>query len=331
LLVEMDGFESSEGVILISATNRPDVLDPALLRSGRFDRQVVVPVPDVKGREEILKVHTRKTPLTPGVNLSILARGTPGFSGADLENLVNEAALLAARLGRDLIDMADFEAAKDKVMMGTERRSMIISEEERKNTAYHEAGHTLVARLLPGTDPIHKVTIIPRGRALGLTQQLPIDEKHTYPRDFLMNNLVIYLGGRVAEELILKQITTGAGNDLERATELARKMICEWGMSAELGPLTFGKKEEQIFLGREIAQHRDYSEETARKIDQEVKRLILDAYRKAQELLGENLETLNRLAQLLLEKETLDGETIDAVIKGKEGVEGPSQGLRLEA
>jgi cell division protease FtsH len=325
----MDGFESSEGVILISATNRPDVLDPALLRSGRFDRQVVVPVPDVKGREEILKVHTRKTPLTPGVNLSILARGTPGFSGADLENLVNEAALLAARLGRDLIDMADFEAAKDKVMMGTERRSMIISEEERKNTAYHEAGHTLVARLLPGTDPIHKVTIIPRGRALGLTQQLPIDEKHTYPRDFLMNNLVIYLGGRVAEELILKQITTGAGNDLERATELARKMICEWGMSTELGPLTFGKKEEQIFLGREIAQHRDYSEETARKIDLEVKRLILDAYQKAQDLLRENLETLNRLAQLLLEKETLDGETIDAVIKG-EGVGGSSQGLRLE-
>ena len=318
LLVEMDGFESSEGVILISATNRPDVLDPALLRSGRFDRQVVVPVPDVKGREEILKVHTRKTPLTPGVNLSILARGTPGFSGADLENLVNEAALLAARLGRDLIDMADFEAAKDKVMMGTERRSMIISEAERKNTAYHEAGHTLVARLLPGTDPIHKVTIIPRGRALGLTQQLPIDEKHTYPRDFLMNNLVIYLGGRVAEELVLKQITTGAGNDLERATELARKMICEWGMSTELGPLTFGKKEEQIFLGREIAQHRDYSEETARKIDLEIKVLILNAYEKAQSLLKENQETLHRLAQLLLDKETLDGDMIDSIIKGQE-------------
>ncbi len=318
LLVEMDGFESSEGVILISATNRPDVLDPALLRSGRFDRQVVVPVPDVKGREEILKVHTRKTPLAGGVNLNILARGTPGFSGADLENLVNEAALLAARIGRDLVDMADFETAKDKVMMGTERRSMIISEEERKNTAFHEAGHTLVARLLPGTDPIHKVTIIPRGRALGLTQQLPIDEKHTYPKDFLLNNLVIFLGGRAAEELVLEQMTTGAGNDLERATELARKMVCEWGMSEELGPLTFGKKEEQIFLGREIAQHRDYSEETARRIDQEVKRLVLEAYDKAQTLLKDNLAILRLLAQSLLEKETLDGETIDRIIQGKE-------------
>ena len=325
LLVEMDGFESSEGVILISATNRPDVLDPALLRSGRFDRQVVVPVPDVKGREEILKVHTRKTPLAGGVNLNILARGTPGFSGADLENLVNEAALLAARLGRDLVDMADFETAKDKVMMGTERKSMIISEEERKNTAFHEAGHTLVARLLPGTDPIHKVTIIPRGRALGLTQQLPIDEKHTYPKNFLLNNLVIFLGGRAAEELVLEQLTTGAGNDLERATELARKMICEWGMSEELGPLTFGKKEEQIFLGREIAQHRDYSEETARKIDQEVKRLILEAYDKAQTLLKENLEILHRLAQSLLEKETLDGETIDRIIQGKEEPDASNQ------
>ena len=322
LLVEMDGFESSEGVILIAATNRPDVLDPALLRSGRFDRQVVVPVPDVKGREEILKVHTRKTPLAPGVNLEVLARGTPGFSGADLENLVNEAALQAARLGRDTVTMEDFEAAKDKVMMGTERRSMIISEKERRNTAYHEAGHTLVARLLPGTDPIHKVTIIPRGRALGLTQQLPIDEKHTYPRDYLMNNLVIYMGGRVAEELVLGEVTTGAGNDLERATELARKMVCEWGMSPELGPLTFGKKEEQIFLGREIAQHRDYSEETARRIDQEVKRLILDAYEKARRLLTENQETLQRLARMLLEKETLDGETIDAVIQGKIGPQG---------
>jgi cell division protease FtsH len=319
LLVEMDGFESSEGVILISATNRPDVLDPALLRSGRFDRQVVVPVPDVKGREEILKVHTRKTPLAEGVNLNILARGTPGFSGADLENLVNEAALLAARLGRDQVSMADFETAKDKVMMGTERRSMIISEEERKITAYHEAGHTLVARMLPGTDPIHKVTIIPRGRALGLTQQLPIDEKHTYPKNFLLNNLVIYLGGRAAEEMVLEQMTTGAGNDLERATELARKMVCDWGMSEELGPLTFGKREEQIFLGREIAQHRDYSEETARKIDQEVKRLILEAYDKAQTLLKENVDNLHRLAQTLLEKETLDGETIDRIIQGKEG------------
>ena len=305
-----------KGVILISATNRPDVLDPALLRSGRFDRQVVVPVPDVKGREEIFKVHTRKTPLAEGVNLSILARGTPGFSGADLENLVNEAALLAARLGKEKVDMNDFEMSKDKVMMGTERRSMIISEEERRNTAYHEAGHTLVAKMLPGTDPIHKVTIIPRGRALGLTQQLPIDEKHTYPKGFLMNNLVIFLGGRVAEELVLEQLTTGAGNDLERATELARKMVCEWGMSDELGPLTFGKKEEQIFLGREIAQHRDYSEETARKIDLEVKKLILESYQKAKDILAENLEVLHRLAQSLLEKESLDGDTIDRLIQG---------------
>jgi cell division protease FtsH len=316
LLVEMDGFESSEGVILISATNRPDVLDPALLRSGRFDRQVVVPVPDVKGREDIFKVHTRKTPLAEGVNLSILARGTPGFTGADLENLVNEAALLAARLGKEKVDMNDFEMSKDKVLMGAERRSMIISEEERRNTAYHEAGHTLVAKMLPGTDPIHKVTIIPRGRALGLTQQLPIDEKHTYPKGFLMNNLVIFLGGRVAEELVLEQLTTGAGNDLERATELARKMVCEWGMSDELGPLTFGKKEEQIFLGREIAQHRDYSEETARKIDLEVKKLILESYEKAKNILAENLEVLHRLAQSLLEKESLDGDTIDRLIQG---------------
>jgi cell division protease FtsH len=315
LLVEMDGFESSEGVILISATNRPDVLDPALLRSGRFDRQVVVPVPDVKGREEILKVHTRKTPLAEKVNLSILARGTPGFSGADLENLVNEAALMAARLNRDKVDMTDFETAKDKVLMGTERRSMIISEEEKRNTAYHEAGHTLVARLIPGTDPIHKVTIIPRGRALGLTQQLPLDEKHTYPKDYLLNNITIFLGGRVAEELVLEQLTTGAGNDLERATELARKMVCDWGMSPELGPLTFGKKEEQIFLGREIAQHRDYSEETARKIDLEVKKLILESYDRARNLIGGNLEKLHRLAQNLLEKETLDGETIDRIIQ----------------
>jgi len=316
LLVEMDGFESSEGVILISATNRPDVLDPALLRSGRFDRQVVVPVPDVKGREEIFKVHTRKTPLAEGVNLSILARGTPGFTGADLENLVNEAALLAARFGKEKVDMNDFETSKDKVLMGAERRSMIISEEEKRNTAYHEAGHTLVAKMLPGTDPIHKVTIIPRGRALGLTQQLPIDEKHTYPRNFLMNNLVIFLGGRVAEELVLEQLTTGAGNDLERATELARKMVCEWGMSDELGPLTFGKKEEQIFLGREIAQHRDYSEETARKIDLEVKKLILESYEKAKNILAENLEVLHRLAQGLLEKESLDGDAIDRLIQG---------------
>ena len=317
LLVEMDGFESSEGVILISATNRPDVLDPALLRSGRFDRQVVVPVPDVKGREEIFKVHTRKTPLAEGVNLSILARGTPGFTGADLENLVNEAALLAARLGKEKVDMNDFEMSKDKVLMGAERRSMIISEEERRNTAYHEAGHTLVAKMLPGTDPIHKVTIIPRGRALGLTQQLPIDEKHTYPKGFLMNNLVIFLGGRVAEELVLEQLTTGAGNDLERATELARKMVCEWGMSDKIGPLACGQKEDQIFLGREFARHRDYSEETARLIDDEIREIVTQSYERAKGILNGNMATLHRLANTLLEKEVLDGFQIDQIIKSE--------------
>ena len=316
LLVEMDGFESTEGVILISATNARMFLIRPFCVPADLTGRWWCPVPDVKGREEIFKVHTRKTPLAEGVNLSILARGTPGFSGADLENLVNEAALLAARLGKEKVDMSDFETSKDKVLMGAERRSMIISEEEKRNTAYHEAGHTLVAKMLPGTDPIHKVTIIPRGRALGLTQQLPIDEKHTYPKDFLMKNLVIFLGGRVAEELVLKQLTTGAGNDLERATELARKMVCEWGMSDELGPLTFGKKEEQIFLGREIAQHRDYSEETARKIDLEVKKLILESYEKAKNILAENLEVLHRLAQSLLEKESLDGDTIDRLIQG---------------
>ncbi|MGC2434553.1 MAG: ATP-dependent zinc metalloprotease FtsH, partial [Desulfobaccales bacterium] len=267
LLVEMDGFEANEGVILIAATNRPDVLDPALLRPGRFDRQVVVPVPDLKGREAILKVHTRRTPLSDSVDLSILARGTPGFSGADLENLANEAALFAARRGNESVAMEDFEQAKDKVLMGTERRSLILSERERRNTAYHEAGHTLVARLSPGADPIHKVTIIPRGQALGLTQQLPLDERHTYSKDFLVSALTVLLGGRAAEELVFQQFTTGAGNDLERATDLARKMVCNWGMSDELGPVTFGKKEEHIFLGREFAQSKDFSEETARLID----------------------------------------------------------------
>jgi len=317
LLVEMDGFESNEGVILIAATNRPDVLDPALLRPGRFDRQIVIPIPDVKGREEILKVHTKKTPLADDVDLSLLARGTPGFTGADLENMVNEAALLAARLGKERVDMSDFEQAKDKVLMGVERKSMIIPFEERRITAYHEAGHTLVAKMIPGTDPIHKVTIIPRGRALGITQQLPLDEKHTYPKDYLMNNIAVMMGGRVAEELVLHIQTTGAGNDIERSTELARKMVCEWGMSERLGPLTFGKKEEEIFLGREFARHRDYSEETARLIDSEVRSIVHQGYEKAKEIIQQNLEILHRLANTLLEKEVLDGRQIDLIISAK--------------
>jgi cell division protease FtsH len=316
LLVEMDGFESNEGVILIAATNRPDVLDPALLRPGRFDRQVVVPVPDVKGREEILKVHSQRTPLAEDVRLALLARGTPGFTGADLENLVNEAALLAARLGKERVEMADFEHAKDKVLMGVERKSMIIPLEERRITAFHEAGHTLVAIMIPGTDPIHKVTIIPRGRALGITQQLPIDEKHTYPKDYLLNNISVMMGGRAAEELVLNNQTTGAGNDIERSTEIARKMVCEWGMSEKLGPLTFGKKEEEIFLGREFAQHRDYSEETARVIDDEVKTIVSQGYEKAKEIINANVAILHKLANTLLEKEVLDGNQIETIIKG---------------
>jgi len=316
LLVEMDGFESSDGVILISATNRPDVLDPALMRPGRFDRQVVVPVPDVRGREEILKVHSTKTPLSDEVDMSVIARGTPGFTGADLENLVNEAALLAARKGKDNLEMFDFEEAKDKVLMGAERRSMIISEDEKENTAFHEAGHTLVAKLLPGTDPIHKVTIIPRGRALGLTQQLPIDEKHTYSKEFLKNSIAVLMGGREAEELIFNHMTTGAGNDIERATDLARKMVCEWGMSEKLGPLSFGKKDEQIFLGREIAQHKDYSEKTAEEIDKEVTVIVMEGLETAKKLLSENIDTLRRLAETLLERESLSGDEIDRVVKG---------------
>ena len=315
LLVEMDGFESNEGVILISATNRPDILDPALLRPGRFDRQVLVPVPDIKGREGILKVHSKKMPIADDVDLSVVARGTPGFSGADLENLVNEAALLAARYNKERLENSDFEEAKDKVMMGSERKSMIISDEEKRNTAYHEAGHTLVARMIPGTDPIHKVTIIPRGRALGLTQQLPIDEKHTYPRTYLLSNLAVLMGGRAAEELVLDDMTTGAGNDIERATDMARKMICEWGMSETLGPLMFGKKEEQIFLGREFAQHRDYSEKTAEAIDNEIKRLVIDAYESAKGILVEHDSALHALAESLLEKETLDATDVDKIIK----------------
>jgi len=315
LLVEMDGFEANEGVILLAATNRPDVLDPALLRPGRFDRRVVVPRPDVKGREGILRVHIRRVPLAPDVDISVLARGTPGFTGADLENLVNEAALLAARNNKDKVDMGDFELAKDKVLMGSERKSMIISDEEKRITAYHEAGHALVAKLLPGTDPVHKVTIIPRGMALGLTQQLPIDEKHTYPREYLLSNLTILFGGRVAEELVLHHMTTGAGNDIEKATELAHRMVCEWGMSEKLGPMTFGKKEEQIFLGRDFTQQQDYSEGTAVEIDAEVRRIIVDCYQRAKNLLSDNLELLHKIAQKLLEKEVLDGSEIDALVR----------------
>ncbi len=316
LLVEMDGFETNAGVIIIAATNRPDVLDPALLRPGRFDRQVIVPQPDVKGRLEILKVHTKNKPIDEKVNLDEIARGTPGFSGADLENLVNEAALLAARTGKTSVEKSDFEAAKDKVLMGVERKSMIISDTEKKNTAYHEAGHALVAQLTPGTDPLHKVSIIPRGRALGVTQQLPIDDRYTYSKDYLMKALAVLMGGRAAEEIALQHMTTGAGNDLERATDLARKMVTEWGMSDKLGPLTFGKKEEQIFLGREIARHKDYSEKTAVDIDEEVKSIVFEAYKKAKDLLTENRDLLEVFANTLLEKETLDGPEIDALING---------------
>jgi cell division protease FtsH len=315
LLVEMDGFETNEGVILIAASNRPDVLDPALLRPGRFDRRVVVPRPDVKGREGILRVHTRRVPVADNVNVELLARQTPGFAGADLENLVNEAALLAARKNRERVDMADFEVAKDKVMMGAERRSMIISDEERRNTAYHESGHALVAALVPGADPVHKVTIIPRGMALGLTQQVPLDDRHTYAKTYLLNNLAILFGGRAAEELILGHMTTGAGNDIERATELARKMVCEWGMSEKLGPMTFGKKEEEIFLGRDFTQKADYSESTAVQIDGEVRRVIMDAYERAKLLLRRNVEVLHKMAEALLERESLDGAEIDEILR----------------
>jgi cell division protease FtsH len=316
LLVEMDGFESNEGVILIAATNRPDVLDPALLRPGRFDRRVVVPRPDVKGREEILRVHTRKVPIADNVDLSILARGTPGFSGADLANLVNEAALWAARQNRKLVTMDDFEMSKDKVLMGAERRSMILSEDEKKNTAYHEAGHALVAAMTPGADPLHKVTIIPRGMALGVTMQLPIDDKHTYTREFLESQLAVLMGGRAAEEIFLQHITTGAGNDIERGTEIARQMVCEWGMST-LGPLTFGKKEEAIFLGREIAQHRDYSEDTAIKIDAEVRGIVTGAYTRARNILETHRDALERIAHGLLEREVLDANEMRLLIDGK--------------
>ena len=324
LLVELDGFESNEGVIVVSATNRPDVLDPALLRPGRFDRQIIVATPDVKGREAILGIHTRKIVLAKDVDLSIIARGTPGFSGADLANLANEAALVAARREKKEIEMDDFEHAKDKVLMGAERRSMIIPLQERKNAAYHEAGHALVARMIPNADPIHKVTIIPRGMALGITQQLPIDERHTYSREYLLDNVTILLGGRVAEELVLNHMTTGAGNDIERATAIVRKMVCEWGMSEKLGPLNYGKNEEHIFLGREIGRHRDFGENTAQEIDGELRKLITDCYDRAKGLLVERINALHTIANALLDKETLDGPEIDTIIKDSLNGEGDS-------
>jgi cell division protease FtsH len=318
LLVEMDGFESNEGVIIVSATNRPDILDPALLRPGRFDRRVVVPSPDLRGRFGILKVHTRKTPLSEDVNLENIARGTPGFSGADLENLVNEAALLAARFNQNLINQRDLELAKDKVLMGSERKSMIISEEQKRLTAYHESGHTLLAKLLPKTDPVHKVSIIPHGMALGIMQQLPTEDRYTMSKTYAENQICVLLGGRLAEELVLKEQTTGAGQDIERATEMARRMVCEWGMSDRLGPLSFGKKEEQIFLGREIAQHRDYSEQTAQQIDAEVRHIVEEAFQRGKKLIQENLDILHRLAQALLTFESLDGPDVDKLIQGLE-------------
>ena len=342
LLVEMDGFESNEGVILVAATNRPDVLDPALLRPGRFDRRVVVGRPDVKGREMILKVHTRKTPLADDVDLTVVARGTPGFAGADLANLVNEAALVAARQNRKVVTQFDFELAKDKVMMGVERKSLIISDEEKCNTAYHEGGHALVAAMIPNADPVHKVTIIPRGMALGVTMQLPLDDKHSYSKDYLESQLAILMAGRIAEEIFMKHVTTGAGNDIERATEMARKMVCEWGMS-ELGPLSFGKKEEQIFLGREIAQHRDFSEETAVRIDEQVKKLVMNAYDRARSIIEQYSEALVRIAEALLEREVLDGAEVKLLIDGQPlaniqpppaaptGPDSPQQVIRPEA
>ena len=317
LLVEMDGFESNDGVILIAATNRPDVLDPALLRPGRFDRRVVVSRPDVRGREGILQVHTRKIPLAEDVDLSVVARATPGFSGADLANLVNEAALMAARANQKFVTMRDFEYAKDKVLMGAERKSLIITEEEKKVTAYHEAGHALLAALVPHADPLHKVTIIPRGMALGLTQQLPNEEKHNWTKEALDARIAVFMGGRIAEEMTFRQITTGAQNDIEQATEMARKMVCEWGMSESLGPLTYGKKEEQIFLGKEFNRHQDYSEATAQKIDTEVKRVVTEQYTRATRILTENRDALERIAEALLEHEVLDARQLKHLIAGE--------------
>ena len=317
LLVEMDGFESNDGVILISSTNRPDVLDPALLRPGRFDRRVIVGRPDVRGREEVLRVHVKKVPLSEDVDLRVLARGTPGFTGADLANMVNEAAISAARANRKVATMYDFESAKDKVLMGAERRSMLLTDEEKRTTAYHESGHAVVAALRDHADPLHKVTIIPRGMALGLTMQLPEDEQHTVSKEYLETQLAILMGGRCAEEIFLNQMTTGAGNDIERATELARKMVCEYGMS-RLGPLTFGKKEEQIFLGREISQHRDFSEETARQIDSEVRMLVDNGYQSAHSLLENNQPLMHRMSKALLDRESLDAAELKLLIEGKD-------------
>jgi len=324
LLVEMDGFESHEGIILMAATNRPDVLDPALLRPGRFDRQVVVPRPDVRGREEILKVHSRNTPLDDNVELSVIARSTPGFSGADLENLVNESALHAARFNRMKIIMEDFEYAKDKVIMGAERKSLIISDSEKKITAYHEAGHALVARLTPGTDPIHKVTIIPRGMALGVTQQLPVEDRYTLSRTNLNATIMVLLGGRAAEELVFGERTSGAGNDLERVSEIARRMVCEWGMSEKVGPITFGKGDEQVFLGKDISKQKDYSEETAIDIDNEKKLIVTNNYEKAKTLLEDNIDLLHKVAEVLLDQEVIDGKELDELIKNNKPEQHPS-------
>jgi cell division protease FtsH len=319
LLVEMDGFESNDGVIIIAATNRPDVLDPAILRPGRFDRRITVPRPDVRGREEILRVHTKRTPLSPDVDLEVIARGTPGFSGADLENLVNEAALLAARQDKDSLNMADFELAKDKVYMGTERRSMVISDDEKRTTAVHEAGHTLISVLINHHDPVHKVTIIPRGPALGVTWYLPKDDRHNLSKEQAESSIAIALGGRIAEEIMFAQMTTGAGNDIEKATEIAHKMVCEWGMSEKLGPLAYGKKEESIFLGRDYAQRtQDYSEQTAQEIDQEVRAIVQRQYVKVKDLLTQGRDKLQRLSDCLIERETLDAEEIHAVLEGRE-------------
>ncbi len=320
LLVEMDGFDTNEGVILVAATNRPDVLDPALLRPGRFDRRVVVDRPDLRGREQILKVHTRNTPLSENVDLTIIARGTPGFSGADLANLVNEAALNAARFNKKKVEMIDFEYAKDKVMMGPERKSMIMTEEEKRNTAYHEGGHALVAAMLPDADPVHKVTIIPRGRALGLTMQLPAEDKYSHTKEYLDATITVMMGGRIAEEKFLGHMTTGAGNDIERATDMARKMVCEWGMS-EMGPLTFGRPEQEIFLGRDFGRTQDYSESTANQIDAEVKRIVTSAYDRAKKLIDENEKAMHRIARTLLEKEVLDGDEVLQIIAEESGLD----------
>jgi cell division protease FtsH len=314
LLVEMDGFETTEGVILVAATNRPDVLDPALLRPGRFDRQVVVDRPDVRGRTEILKVHTKRVPVADNVKLEQIARGTPGFAGADLENLVNEAALWAARQNKKQVEMTDFEMAKDKILMGAERKSMMLTDEEKRVTAYHEAGHALMAKLLPGTDPVHKVTIIPRGRALGVTMQLPTEDRHSYSKEYLSDRLAVLMGGRVAEELVFEHVTTGAGNDLERATDLARKMVCEWGMSEKLGPLTFGQQGSPVFLGRDVSARREVSDQMAQEIDSEIKRVVMENYERTKRALSEHMAGLKALAEALIEKEVLDGLDVDQIL-----------------